>query len=206
MLIVPIDSTVKQRETKWVCVCPVCQHERIISYAQKWNIETGKNSDKCRSCRVELKEVIPNLIGLTYGRKYHKKQTKIKNLGITYQNLFNNYSKNSDAKIKMRNAKLGKYEKNANSWRGGKTSERKLEMSRDKYKKWRQTIFERDNYTCQFCKKRGGELEVDHILPWSTHKELRYSIDNGRVLCKPCHKTTDTYGYKCLKYRKKDGI
>lgn len=58
------------------------------------------------------------------------------------------------------------------------------------HKKWRKAIFERDNYTCQFCGERGGYLEADHIKPWAFFPELRTFISNGRTLCKDCHNTT----------------
>lgn len=31
----------------------------------------------------------------------------------------------------------------------------------------RTKIFRRDNYTCQYCQKRGGRLECDHVIPVS---------------------------------------
>lgn len=29
----------------------------------------------------------------------------------------------------------------------------------------RHRVFERDDYTCRYCGKRGGELECDHVIP-----------------------------------------
>jgi hypothetical protein len=86
--------------------------------------------------------------------------------------------------------------KNNPKWRGGITKNRKREMSTNKYKKWRLDIFIRDNYTCVFCGKRGGNLEADHIKPWSKFKDLRYDINNGRTLCRKCHITTFKENWK----------
>lgn len=60
--------------------------------------------------------------------------------------------------------------------------------------KWRKAVFDRDDYTCQICKERGGKLNADHIKPFKYFPELRYDINNGRTLCVPCHRKTDTYG------------
>lgn len=60
--------------------------------------------------------------------------------------------------------------------------------SRRKFKRYYQNkILERDNYTCQICFKRGGNLQVDHIQPWAEYVELRFSLDNCRTLCMGCH-------------------
>jgi len=64
------------------------------------------------------------------------------------------------------------------------------------YRLWRESVFERDNYTCQFCKKKGGNLNADHIKPFSLYLKLRFELDNGRTLCIPCHRTTDTWGMR----------
>lgn len=61
---------------------------------------------------------------------------------------------------------------------------------------WRKKVFERDNYTCVLCNIRGGNLQADHIKPYSLYPDLRFDIDNGRTLCVICHKKTDTYGIK----------
>lgn len=79
-------------------------------------------------------------------------------------------------------------------YKHGKTPLRKLAERKVEYREWRIAIFERDNYVCQICKVRGGELQADHIKPWAYFPDLRLSIDNGRTLCVECHRKTDTYG------------
>ena len=81
-----------------------------------------------------------------------------------------------------------------NRWKGGITPINHAIRTSAEYKAWRKSVFERDNYICQHCSQRGGELQADHIKPFSTHPELRFEMSNGRTLCKPCHLKTDTWG------------
>ena len=62
---------------------------------------------------------------------------------------------------------------------GRKTSE---------YKAWRKAVFERDNYTCQICGKRGGKLNAHHIERYRKCVERRTDLTNGITLCDVCHK------------------
>jgi len=77
---------------------------------------------------------------------------------------------------------------------------RSTAMQTLKYREWRRQVFERDNYTCQDCDKRGGDLHADHIKPWAYYPKLRYKVSNGRALCIKCHrarmKETLAYGIK----------
>lgn len=77
-------------------------------------------------------------------------------------------------------------------WKGT-TPQNKLARASLEYKLWRLAVFERDNYTCQFCGNRGGYLEADHIKQFAFFLDLRFDITNGRTLCQPCHATTLTY-------------
>lgn len=95
----------------------------------------------------------------------------------------------------------------SNFWRGGRSKLKSLRWQLHKtpeYQEWRKLILERDNYTCNFCGQRGGELNVDHH-PF-TYKsitdmfaeiktvedlfkiEFLFDTDNGWVLCGNCHR------------------
>lgn len=78
-------------------------------------------------------------------------------------------------------------------WKGGVSKENYRLRRIAKYRNWRKKVFERDNFTCQKCKKRGGKLQADHIKQFAFHPELRFELSNGRTLCVSCHKQTDTY-------------
>jgi len=82
------------------------------------------------------------------------------------------------------------------AWKGGTyDKDRKLDMGRANYRAWRKAVLERDNSTCVWCGETDN-LNIDHIKSYAKYPELRYAIDNGRTLCVPCHKTTDSYGNK----------
>ena len=56
------------------------------------------------------------------------------------------------------------------------------------YKKWRQKIYARDHYTCQWpgCTQK-KKLQAHHILKWADFPGLRYHPNNGITLCKVHH-------------------
>ena len=86
-----------------------------------------------------------------------------------------------------------------------------------KYRQWRCDVFERDDYTCLICAKKGsGNLNADHYpkpfsiifrennivsLEQAIACEELWNINNGRTLCAPCHKNAGSYGRRNI-YRK----
>ena len=108
-----------------------------------------------------------------------------------------------------RTGRISRFGENAPSWKGGITKLNQSVRSLEKYKKWRKEVFIRDNFTCTNCGDR-GYLNADHIKPLyvlleennikdteqANSCDALWDIENGRTLCVPCHKKTDTYGGK----------
>ena len=81
-----------------------------------------------------------------------------------------------------------RYGSEASGWKGGVSTENEKARRSPQFKEWRIGIFERDNYTCQDCNKRGGRLHPHHIKSFSEYKEERVKLENGVTLCYHCHR------------------
>lgn len=87
---------------------------------------------------------------------------------------------------------LGQIGDRNHSWKGGITKDRR-NIKSPKYKLWIKKVFERDDYTCQKCNKRGCVLQAHHIKSWANYPKLRFLVSNGLTLCVECHKSTENY-------------
>jgi 5-methylcytosine-specific restriction endonuclease McrA len=91
-------------------------------------------------------------------------------------------------------------------YKKGRISERKgtgkaRYWNQQKYIDLRTEMFLENDYTCLACGKRGGKIELHHILPVSLFPEFIYNKDNVVVLCRKCHTLTDTYGLSLVRKR-----
>lgn len=93
-------------------------------------------------------------------------------------------------------------------WKGGITELRQLIKSSSEYKEWRNSIYNRDNWTCQICNKHSkGDIEAHHKFSFSLIVE-KYGIktlddarncpplwdtNNGLTVCVSCHRHTANY-------------
>lgn len=82
-------------------------------------------------------------------------------------------------------------------WNPDRTHEQRVKERKTlKDTQWRNDVLKRDDFTCGFCGKRGGDKVAHHLNSYDKHKKDRYNIDNGITLCDTCHKEFhSTYGY-----------
>jgi hypothetical protein len=154
--------------------CKSCKNVREIGYGTYLKHKNGTYGGLCKKCSSAKNTSFGKKTPWNKGTKVHS------NTGRTH------FKKGETPWNKGNKGYMGG-SKHWN-WKGGISPENKLIRQSIEYKQWRLSVFERDDYTCQGCDKRGGWLEADHIKPFSLHPELRFVLSNGRTLCKPCHK------------------
>ena len=150
---------------------------------------------KCQTCD-RIFEVSPFFKNRKFcNRKCHKKFQKGKH-----------YSPKTE--FKKGQPSLRKGEKSS-WWKGGITPLNKIIKKSTQYLDWRKKVFERDKYTCQKCKEKGGNLHPHHIKLFSqilkenniktleqalACKEL-WDVKNGITLCFDCHRKIHNFKY-----------
>lgn len=65
-----------------------------------------------------------------------------------------------------------------------------LRLSSEVWRVLRAQVFERDNYTCQYCGQRGVRLECDHVVPVS--RGGGHEMDNLAAACFACNRSKHT--------------
>lgn len=55
------------------------------------------------------------------------------------------------------------------------------------YRQWRKTVLAKDDFTCNCCGQRGGNLHAHHVIGAAQRPDLMLEPWNGKALCKPCH-------------------
>jgi len=77
---------------------------------------------------------------------------------------------------------------NHQRWNANLTDEeREKKRNIEGYPEWRKAVYERDNYSCVCCEKKGGKLNAHHLNGYDKFKEERLVLENGVTLCNECH-------------------
>lgn len=164
---------------------------KFCSYKCYWKSLKGRTLPeeqvkKMSASHKKRKHSLRELKNLEKGKKY--RFTKGHKRGVGRK-----MSEETKDKLRKHFSKLTG-EKNHN-WKGGSTSKNSLLRGRKQYGRWRRDVFERDDYTCQSCKKRGVYLEVHHIKPVRDYPNLIFNVGNGITLCGYCHSIEDPFRY-----------
>lgn len=72
----------------------------------------------------------------------------------------------------------------------GRKINRRLEIESAEWAAVRSAVFERDRYTCTYCKAVGVRLEADHVVPVSRGGAT--AMDNLATACLPCNRSKGT--------------
>lgn len=172
----------------WLCKCDCGKEKEVIS----GNLKTG-NTTNCGCKRREIAKKISQKreIGGFKNPSWRGGKPKCIDCGVEISYV---------SKRCVACSALNKVGINNVNWKGGVTSVNKKIRTSLRYKNWRSAVFERDNWTCQECGKRGIYIEAHHLKPFSLYSEIRFDLNNGITLCRNCHSLTDTYCGKIKKY------
>ena len=141
-----------------------------------------------------------------WGYKFKKghimsKETKEK-MSKSHQGICIPHTEKTKNKIRKTTRENAKYGSENHSYKDGNSPLKKRVRKSWRFRVWREAVFQRDDYTCQQCKKRGFELHPHHQKRfadiWDEHKITTYKeamdcielwdIQNGVTLCVVCHR------------------
>ncbi len=189
-------------------------NRKCSDLSRKGVLKSERRDITCKTCS-KIFQVLPHRVGPMYCSRLCQNRDK---KGESSPNWKGGPKVCVDCKTTDKNKQAERcrkcsdmYRSGANNpaWNGGITPLVRSLRTCSQYYDWRKTVFVRDNYTCVICKDK-GYINADHIKSFRTiirennllsveegRKCLElWDVRNGRTLCVPCHKMTDTYGYR----------
>jgi len=187
-------------------ICPICKNEFGKPYTESLKNWTVRHKFCSRFCYVEsMRGRDPflnkkrNIVSWNKGKKFPELRGENNLRWSRMDKVCIQCDKNFQVKQYRKDiAKFCSHDCEHKHRDEGKTTINERVRKGKDYAIWKVAVFMRDDYICQTCGQRGGELNADHIKPFALFPELRLAIDNGRTLCHLCHIKTETYGNRRL--------
>ena len=197
----------KKRRKPYITLnCKECGIEfDIPPNVYKARLKNSKNSFCSKSCSQVYRRGKPNNINYTEDlllkmkkaqqNKQYSEESKqrMRENGKNSKTLFKKGHNIHQLYPELKNKILTTQKKESHwNWRGGITKEILALRGTQNYIDWRNTVFKRDNYTCQECGKNKCYLNAHHIVHFAkiyyeNKKELFWDTSNGVTLCQECH-------------------
>ncbi len=178
-----------ERNASIQTLCQVCNKTFNTTKQQQSRNDVNLCSMECRN--VWLSKTRLGVCNLTQANKDNisklaKERFQNKQNHPMYGREHSKESRKLMSEIQTKIAKRGKDHPNYNH--NISLEERETQRRYDNYRSWRKKVYERDNYTCQLCKKPSdGDIVAHHLDGYNWCKEKRTMVDNGVTLCENCH-------------------
>ena len=180
--------------------CPNCRAKKQEEgYLEKYGVENLMQSEIVKDNHkksIQEKYGCDNVFQ-NENIKSKSKQTCLEKYGVE------NYTQTEEYIEKSKNTCIKKYgvdnysktdnfissfsKENSPRWKGGAKTHGRWRNTQEN-REWRKAVYERDDYICQCCGKRGYKLNAHHIFNFAKYIDLRFNIDNGITFCEDCHK------------------
>ncbi len=102
---------------------------------------------------------------------------------VSKRNILDNPTSKSEVREKISKSRKGQHNSPATEFKVKEDYTRR-------HRQWRQSVFEKDNHTCQKCgKTEFSKIEkvAHHIFPKELFPEKQFDPENGICLCSPYH-------------------
>lgn len=180
-----------------------CKNCNSSFMTHQWKIRQGKGKFCSKKCLYEWAK--NNLFGnKSGGWRGGDIVTKCLHCGKTISDRKSSNRKFCNSKCSSEWRKENFKGNNNPCWRGGSTTRNQTIRGSIKYSAWKLEVFERDKFTCQVCKKVGGDINAHHITSYAEIVEFMlkngyttmkivesnnklWDISNGLTLCRECH-------------------
>lgn len=99
------------------------------------------------------------------------------------------YNKKHSVEVRKKLSEYAKTRtKNRNpNYKTGEYQRRPRDFKQSEFTKLRNFVFNRDDYTCYYCKYIGGHLHAHHKIPYWINSKAFLDTDNLITVCTNCH-------------------